>query len=682
MQSIQYPLGYLPDKNQFFDDGECKGPEYHWISVYLVSSLIVGLGLSLCLFVFVSTSSNLLKDVITTRIREKLDYSVDPCEDFYKFVCNTFRGHNEFSQAQDSVRLFTLMRLIVPLIPESNQNSWQKAAGMYHACLNFVSSYEPETQYLANWMRSQNLDFLNQTKLATVNPVDMMVRGSIDLGVKVLISIIFSKRHFLNKKRVIQLDFSKEQKKWGDEEHSLQNYVKLFMLFGASPPHDQELASRMKEYEETLSAILKNTLDFNKTMDFIRINELGKQTAPYVTSGEWGNIISKYTNSTYTASDYINYRPHATNILVKLFQNVLVGEKGLRYLVAWNIYRQLVKFTEPYMFLQGRSASDACYEHVKKVMNLAVLSPYLQSEVQVHMIEKAKRMVSEIRSTFLKTLQYSSWLSINFRVAAIRKLGSMKSYVGSPGRRLDPEFVEAIYKPYPDAPLDLLFPTWIKALALSTHYIWTDQTTPLYDEARYSPYYTHYFNDFTVATANMLRSFMYPDGPIALNYGGLGTMIGHEIMHAFGVKGIQELEGYEPQNNDYVIKEYTKRALCLRKSHKSVLSLTAEQEVLNTTLDDENLSDLVGSKVAYEAFNSLIPEHRDEVLVGLDFTAEQLFFFNNCAKLCAQNAIPGKRYAPYRSRCIVPLMNMPEFSHAFRCAVGTPMNPQDKCTFW
>ncbi|KAH7987796.1 hypothetical protein HPB51_026531 [Rhipicephalus microplus] len=265
MQSIQYPLGYLPDKNQFFDDGECKGPEYHWISVYLVSSLIVGLGLSLCLFVFVSTSSNLLKDVITTRIREKLDYSVDPCEDFYKFVCNTFRGHNEFSQAQDSVRLFTLMRLIVPLIPESNQNSWQKAAGMYHACLNFVSSYEPETQYLANWMRSQNLDFLNQTKLATVNPVDMMVRGSIDLGVK--------------------LDFSKEQKKWGDEEHSLQNYVKLFMLFGASPPHDQELASRMKEYEETLSAILKNTLDFNKTMDFIRINELGKQTAPYVTSG-------------------------------------------------------------------------------------------------------------------------------------------------------------------------------------------------------------------------------------------------------------------------------------------------------------------------------------------------------------------------------------------------------------
>ncbi|KAL3221727.1 hypothetical protein MRX96_050201, partial [Rhipicephalus microplus] len=77
-------------------------------------------------------------------IRAKLDHSVDPCQDFYAFVCNTFRGNDEFTQTQDSIRLFTFIRLIVPLIPESNQNSWQKAAGMYHACLNFVSSYEPE----------------------------------------------------------------------------------------------------------------------------------------------------------------------------------------------------------------------------------------------------------------------------------------------------------------------------------------------------------------------------------------------------------------------------------------------------------------------------------------------------------------------------------------------------------
>ncbi|KAL1415640.1 hypothetical protein MTO96_029127 [Rhipicephalus appendiculatus] len=180
----------------------------------------------------------------------------------------------------------------------------------------------------------------------------------------------------------------------------------------------------------------------------------------------------------------------------------------------------------------------------------------------------------------------------------------------------------------------------------------------------------------------MLPPFMYPDGPIALNYGGLGTIIGHEIMHGFDVKGIQDLEGYKPHDTDDVMKEYTKRALCLRKSHKSVLYLIDQEEMLNETLDDENLADLVGTKIAYEAFASLLPPYRDEILAGLYMSAEQLFFFNRCAKQCAQHAVPGKRYAPYRSRCIVPLMNMPEFSRAFGCVVGKPMNPQEKCTFW
>ncbi|KAH7956435.1 hypothetical protein HPB52_009662 [Rhipicephalus sanguineus] len=114
----------------------------------------------------------------------------------------------------------------------------------------------------------------------------------------------------------------------------------------------------------------------------------------------------------------------------------------------------------------------------------------------------------------------------------------------------------------------------------------------------------------------------------------------------------------------------------------SRLHISVKEETLNETLDVENLADLVGTKIAYEAFSSLAPAYRDEILAGLDMSAEQLFFVNSCAKLCAQHAIPAKRYAPYRSRCIVPLMNMPEFSRAFDCAAGTPMNPREKCTFW
>ncbi|KAL1443140.1 hypothetical protein MTO96_030431 [Rhipicephalus appendiculatus] len=257
-----------------------------------------------------------------------------------------------------------------------------------------------------------------------------------------------------------------------------------------------------------------------------------------------------------------------------------MGELKLRYLIAWKFYSHLVRFTDPYFFLNDKPASEACYEHVRNVMGLAVISPYFQSEIRDYMVRRAKNMVEEIRGAYVRALNYSTWLSSNFRQAATKKIMDMVSYVGSPGQRLDPAYVEAFYKPYPDVPpdLDVLFPTWIKALGLSAEHMWMDTATPLYDETVYVPYYTGASNDITVPTASMLQPFMYPHGIDALHYGGLGTMIGQAIMAALDSRGIHSLDGYVPDDRDDVMKEYTKRALCLRKSNKSVLSLSVQEE--------------------------------------------------------------------------------------------------------
>ncbi|KAL1475204.1 hypothetical protein MTO96_037469, partial [Rhipicephalus appendiculatus] len=184
------------------------------------------------------------------KIREKLDYSVDPCNDFYKFVCNSYRGYSEFENAQKSVYLYTQLRLIVPYIPESNQSSWQKAAGMYHACLNFVASYEPETPYLIQWLVSLDLDLLNETRLANVNPVKMMVRGSLDLGVQAVIAIFFSAKYFNNNKRVMQLDYVEDKFFWKFLKRNINDYTQFMLYFGAKPPHDNVLAAKIKEYDD------------------------------------------------------------------------------------------------------------------------------------------------------------------------------------------------------------------------------------------------------------------------------------------------------------------------------------------------------------------------------------------------------------------------------------------------
>ncbi|KAL1482144.1 hypothetical protein MTO96_034009 [Rhipicephalus appendiculatus] len=318
---------------------------------------------------------------------------------------------------------------------------------MYHACLNFVASYEPETPYLIQWLVSLDLDLLNETRLANVNPVKMMVRGSLDLGVQAVIAIFFSAKYFNNNKRVMQLDYVEDKFFWKFFQRNINDYTQFMLIYGAKPPHDKVLAAKIKEYDDELHFIASNTDNNEQKYKSIEINNLGSLTEPYVTSDDWGAYISNYTNGTYTASDFIYQREHALQILVKLFKSM--GEAGLRYLVAWKFYSHLLQFTESYMFLRGLPASVACYDHIRNVMGLAVVSPFLQSEVPKGMVQEAKDMVQEIRNSYQKALISSTWLSDDFRQAALKKMVNMVSYVGSPGRRLEPDYVEALYNDCP-----------------------------------------------------------------------------------------------------------------------------------------------------------------------------------------------------------------------------------------
>ncbi|XP_075744550.1 uncharacterized protein LOC142803306 [Rhipicephalus microplus] len=97
---------------------------------------------------------------------------------------------------------------------------------------------------------------------------------------------------------------------------------------------------------------------------FIRIEDLGHHTTPYVTEKQWANYFSKYTEGIYTGSHPIWNFQRSTSIIKELFENEYVGKAGLRYLVIWSIYRQLVEFTDPLQFLRERKADEACFAHV------------------------------------------------------------------------------------------------------------------------------------------------------------------------------------------------------------------------------------------------------------------------------------------------------------------------------
>ncbi|XP_075539431.1 neprilysin-2-like [Dermacentor variabilis] len=155
-------------------------------------------------------------------------------------------------------------------------------------------------------------------------------------------------------------------------------------------------------------------------------------------------------------------------------------------------------------------------------------------------------------------------------------------------------------------------------------------------------------------------------------------------MHGYDVDGtMYDAFGMQsPWATPEFLANYTEKALCLRESHEAAKKMKARQAVLDETLDSENLADFAGAAIAYAAYASLPAFQRSLKLPGLNLTAEHLFFVSHCAKFCQNVNDASAKYAPGRSRCIVPLLNMVAFSDAFGCAPRTPMNPDKKCVFW
>ncbi|KAH6932805.1 hypothetical protein HPB50_009643 [Hyalomma asiaticum] len=142
-------------------------------------------------------------------MRSHIDFNVDPCNDFYKYVCGSFRGSDTFNQTIEIVK----------------------------------------------WMISMNLDFINTTRLLSVNPVEVMVRGSLDLGVEALISITFDKTKFTSGKRVMTIDYSKEQDVWLQKRSLnwlstiLSDYSLYLLMWGMRRKDVYRFAGKIRRYE-------------------------------------------------------------------------------------------------------------------------------------------------------------------------------------------------------------------------------------------------------------------------------------------------------------------------------------------------------------------------------------------------------------------------------------------------
>jgi endothelin-converting enzyme/putative endopeptidase len=174
----------------------------------------------------------------------------------------------------------------------------------------------------------------------------------------------------------------------------------------------------------------------------------------------------------------------------------------------------------------------------------------------------------------------------------------------------------------------------------------------------------------------------------AVNYGGIGAVIGHELTHGFDDSG-RKFQG-DGNLGDWWSEadaaEFEKRTQCLVDQYGGY---TAVDDVkLNGKLTlGENTADNGGVRVALmaleDSFGGKRPAPRD------GFTAEQRFFLG-FAQVWCQNSTPEALrlraqtdpHSPGQWRTNGTLSNSPEFAQAFSCKAGQPMVRENACRVW
>jgi predicted metalloendopeptidase len=158
-----------------------------------------------------------------------------------------------------------------------------------------------------------------------------------------------------------------------------------------------------------------------------------------------------------------------------------------------------------------------------------------------------------------------------------------------------------------------------------------------------------------------------------LNYGGIGMVIGHEITHGFDSRGRRfDKEGnlrdwWTPEDE----RRFTARAEKVVEQYAGFDGIEGVKPNGKLTLG-ENLSDVGGIKIAYDALQRALKAHPQGKIEGL--TPEQRFFLSfaqgwrNKARIeYERNALLTGTHSLARFRVRGPLAHMPEFARAFRC---------------
>jgi predicted metalloendopeptidase len=317
---------------------------------------------------------------------------------------------------------------------------------------------------------------------------------------------------------------------------------------------------------------------------------------------------------------------------------------------------------------------DAADEHIGEALGQAYVRVAFPPEAKARMLA----LVGNLRTALRRRLERVAWMSDTTRAAALAKLDAMTSKIGYPDRWRD--YSRLVVRPGSFLPNVLAAQRFEVDRQNARIDGLVDRSEWLLSPPTYNAY--HYpTNNEIVFPAGILQPPLFdPAADDAVNYGAIGFIIGHELLHAFDDNG----RHFDARGN---LREwwtpadsagFEQRAAVVVAQYGGYVAVDTMRVNGRLTLG-ENLADIGGLTVAYDAWRlSLEGQPAPGPIDG--FTPEQRFFLayanfwrdKTRPEALRQYAV-NNAHSPERWRVNGVVGHLEAFARAFGCRAGDPM---------
>jgi len=342
--------------------------------------------------------------------------------------------------------------------------------------------------------------------------------------------------------------------------------------------------------------------------------------------------------------------------------------------------------------LSGRKEQRPMWKRGVSTVNANLGEVIGKIYVAKHFTPQAKarmgQLVENLRTAYGNSIDELEWMSNDTKVAAHVKLAAFTPKIGYPDKWED-------YSTLTIEANDLVgniirsgkiaFKKEVEKLGGPIRN-WEWGMTPQTVNAYYDPT----VNEIVFPAAILQPPFFNMAADDAVNYGGIGAVIGHEMGHGFDDQGSK----YDSKGNlrnwwtDEDLAAFTKRTDYLVTQYNNY-AVFDDLHVNGELTLGENIGDLAGATIAYKAYKASLKGKEATVIDGL--TGEQRFFMgfaqiwrSKIVEKSMRNRVKTDPHSPAEFRALGSLSNMPEFYQAFEVKPGDKMYiaPDKRVKIW